>query len=447
MTLGRILYEDYKKNLCVDTYSIYYDAFDKTSNTEEIHSIIRCIDEKYKILLYYEPDSNDNALLDSIKIGDKSISIQSYEISNRLVDKYKERHLNNLFTITLYFRHNTLCNYLNNPNPYEYKLHHYIQFFDIMDTIRDEVYFHYGMLLLKKQCYIESGKYTIFFNPVKVEHLNIEPNTMDFFKKDDANKTLLIYMSGGIGDNIMYSRFIRRICETNNKVIYLVYDNLFWIYSHIYKDIDNLTVIPFHYRDTIPHFDYHMNVSCLYNVLQLDYNDIYIEYFPLLPSYPMDICLEKPSIIINWKGCTNNSHEQYNRGINLDLCIPLFKLTHIQWISITKDITDKERCILNEHNVQHLSLDQNESFRYSTTLMKEVSSVITTDTSLAHMCGTLGVKCYTLLTAGCDWRWTHNNTTHWYPHMNLIRQTLPFNWTNVIDELITILNNNIITNE
>ena len=185
-----------------------------------------------------------------------------------------------------------------------------------------------------------------------------------------------------------------------------------------------------------------MNVASLYNVLQLDYKDIYIEYFPLLPSYPMDICLEKPSIIINWKGCTNNSHEQYNRGINLELFIPLFKLTHIQLISITQELTESEKSILKEYNVQHLDLDQHESFRYSTTLLKEVSSVITTDTSLAHMCGTLGVKCYTLLTVGCDWRWTHNKRTNWYPNMNLVRQTIPFDWSNVIQELIAILNDN-----
>jgi len=125
----------------------------------------------------------------------------------------------------------------------------------------------------------------------------------------------------------------------------------------------------------------------------------------------------------------------------------LFKLTHIQWISITKDITDEERCILNDYNVEYLPLDQQESFRHSITLLKQVNGIITTDTSLAHICGTLGVNCYTLLTCGCDWRWTQNKTTNWYPLMKLIRQTIPFDWTNVIEELITILNDDTISND
>jgi len=441
MTLGRIIYEEYTKNISIDTYSVFYDEFKKTTNQDEINSIIQCIDEKYKIILYYEPDNNDKILIDTIKIGDKETTYKSYENCQLLVNKYKDKHLNNLFTITLYFRYNTICNYLNKTNIYEYKLHHYMKFFNNDESIKDEVYFHYGMLLLNKQQYNESSKYIIFLNPVKVIHLNIEPKTMCFFKNGDVNKTLLVYMSGGIGDNIMYSRFIRKLCETynNNKILFLVYDSLFWIYSNIYKDIEQLTIIPYHYRETIGYFDYHINVSRLFNVLDLDYKDIYIEYFPELPSYPIDIYIKKPTIIINWKGGSNNSHEQYNRGINLELYIPLLKNTNIQWISITQNITDEERCILNEYNVQHLVLDQHESFRHSTTLLKKVNCVITTDTSLAHMCGTLGLDCYILLTCGCDWRWTHNKTTNWYPKMNLIRQNIQFDWTNVIQELITII--------
>ena len=86
MTLGNIIYNDYLKKIKVDSYSIYYDAFDN-ANTEEIHSIIRCIDEKYKILLYYEPDNRDLFLLDKIQIGDKITTNESFEISKYLTKK------------------------------------------------------------------------------------------------------------------------------------------------------------------------------------------------------------------------------------------------------------------------------------------------------------------------------------------------------------------------
>lgn len=443
MSLGYVIYEEYKKNICIEKYNIFYEEFKKTKKKEHINSIIRCIDETYKFILYYEPNINEKNSIDKIQLGDKETTYKSYKICKLLVDAYKEKHLNNLFTITLYFRYNTICNYLDIYNEYEYKLHHYIKFFNNDESIKDEVYFHYGMLLLNKQLYKEASIYTIYLNPVTVNHLNIEPKTMSFFKKEDMNKRLLIYMSGGIGDNIMYSRFIRNICKkyNKNKILFLVYNNLFWIYSYMYKDIEQLSIIPYCKRETIKHFDYHINISQLHNVLELEYEDIYIEYFPDLPSYPIDFCIKKPSIIINWKGCSKNSHEKYNRSIDLQLCIPLFKIEHIQWISITQNITKEEMYILSNNKVKHLSLDQDESFRYSTTLLKMVDCVITTDTSLAHMCGTLGINCYVMLTSGCDWRWTHNNTTKWYPNIKLIRQTNPFDWTNVITQIIDIINN------
>ena len=51
------------------------------------------------------------------------------------------------------------------------------------------------------------------------------------------NKTLLIYKSGGIGDIIMYARFIRKICETQskNKIIFTVDDNLVWLFTDTIK--------------------------------------------------------------------------------------------------------------------------------------------------------------------------------------------------------------------
>jgi len=42
MTLGRVIYEDYKKNILLENYSIYYKEWDKNQFVE---SIIRCIDE------------------------------------------------------------------------------------------------------------------------------------------------------------------------------------------------------------------------------------------------------------------------------------------------------------------------------------------------------------------------------------------------------------------
>ena len=54
----------------------------------------------------------------------------------------------------------------------------------------------------------------------------------------------------------------------------------------------------------------------------------------------------------------------------------------------------------------------------------------------------LDIKTYVLLTLGCEWRWTNDKTTNWYPKAHLLRQTELSNWTTVISELKEILHNN-----
>ena len=53
----------------------------------------------------------------------------------------------------------------------------------------------------------------------------------------------------------------------------------------------------------------------------------------------------------------------------------------------------------------------------------------------------LDIDTYVLLTLGCEWRWTHDNTTNWYPKAHLLRQTELSNWTSVITKLKELLLN------
>ena len=443
MTLGNDIYEGKYKE---EKYQKYVEAFNNNDHNE---SIINIIDELYDKRTTPLPEKYHFEQLDKIKIGNKKNSYESFNITNQLCKYYENYNLNHMFIITIYFRHNTLCQYLNKYNHYEYKLHHYIKFFEVVPRIKEEVYYHYGMLLLHKKKYIESCKYIYNINPVIVEHLNIEPINMSFFRENDKNKTLLIYMSGGLGDNIMYSRFISKLLDlyVSNKIIFLVYDSLYWIYDFLHKN-DNITIVPYKYRDNIKHFDYHCNVFMLFSYLNLDYDDIYFKSYPKqLPFHIMDfkhiLSETKKNIIINWKGGNQNTHEEYNRKIPLEYLKKVFEIKNVNFICITKDIDDEERLFLNDNNVHYIGsiLDKDDAFRFSGHLMKQVHMVITTDTSLSHMAGTLDVNVVTLLTCGCEWRWTHDISTNWYPNMKLLRQIKPFVWDDVIDQLITTINN------
>jgi hypothetical protein len=68
--------------------------------------------------------------------------------------------------------------------------------------------------------------------------------------------------------------------------------------------------------------------------------------------------------------------------------------------------------------------------------LKALDLVITVDTMLAHLAGSLGVPTWVLLPAEPDWRWMQGRSdSPWYPSMYLFRQEQPGEWNTVVNEV------------
>ena len=62
--------------------------------------------------------------------------------------------------------------------------------------------------------------------------------------------------------------------------------------------------------------------------------------------------------------------------------------------------------------------------------------VITSDTSIAHLAGALGVKTWLALQYVPDWRWLlDRDDSPWYPTMRLFRQKAPGDWDGVFAQM------------
>lgn len=74
-------------------------------------------------------------------------------------------------------------------------------------------------------------------------------------------------------------------------------------------------------------------------------------------------------------------------------------------------------------------------------IIEDLDLVISIDTSIAHLAGAMGKRCWTLLPfLRCDWRWGRGRSdSPWYPSMTLLRQTTPNGWDALVDEVMARL--------
>jgi ADP-heptose:LPS heptosyltransferase len=72
--------------------------------------------------------------------------------------------------------------------------------------------------------------------------------------------------------------------------------------------------------------------------------------------------------------------------------------------------------------------------------MHALDLVITSDTSIAHLAGAMGLKVWTALCFSPDWRWGLAGEDYpWYPSMRLFRQKKPGDWNEVFERLARAL--------
>src|SRR5262249_34752126 len=76
------------------------------------------------------------------------------------------------------------------------------------------------------------------------------------------------------------------------------------------------------------------------------------------------------------------------------------------------------------------------AFMDTAAVMVNLDLVISSDTSVPHLAGALGVPIWLALPYVCDWRWLLDRSdSPWYPTMRLFRQKSPGNWRDVFDEI------------
>ena len=409
----------------------------------------------------YKNQKIDNEDIEKLNKIDKLYSIEKYNECylqiNPLVEKYKTYCVRISFINRLFIDYNTIISTINEENLYFYKILEIVDNIDMYDKHMKQNF----ISILNIYC-LSSNKLDLLYTYNFLNYTNhvfgpnIHPDTADFIKEGDINKKVLLYIGGGYGDKLMFNRFIPLICEKykQHTFILLIEDRIVWMLKKVFQSITNLSILELS-KKTIVHllnYDYHHNVTNIMKFLDIhNINDI--PYNPYLKNISLEnnnksiieniLQSSQKKYIINWHGNSTSENKVYmHRDIPLYKLEPLFKKQNTIFIIVTQEISKQEMKILKKYkNVKNISkiIDKENGFQDTMYILKHIDGLITTDTALAHLGGTMDVNTYVLLNKYCEWRWGTETKTVWYPNVTLIRQQENNNWDNVVDEINSII--------
>jgi tetratricopeptide (TPR) repeat protein len=255
-----------------------------------------------------------------------------------------------------------------------------------------------------------------------------------------AGKTIFIHAEQGLGDTLQFVRYVSIVKLMGPSVIMECPPPLANLLSTC-RGIDRLIVS----GDEIPGFDYHVPLLSLPYIFNTT---------PLTAPNQVPYLYADPNLVgqwrkrlehlrgyrigINWRGRTGQGPYR-RRDIPLECLVPLSEMPGVNLISLQKDGHEQIVASPLANRVFEPSDDFdtfNGAFMDTAAVMNCVDLVISSDTSVSHLAGALGVQAWLVLPSLPDWRWLLDRSdSPWYPTMRLFRQTKLGDWQGPFEEI------------
>ncbi len=251
-------------------------------------------------------------------------------------------------------------------------------------------------------------------------------------------RKLLCLAEQGYGDTIQFARFLPRAAREHGlEITFLCPERLLALYAGWGGGVGAAASI-----GRLGEFDGCFAVASLGAILGVRLEELPGELPPLqveqekVARWHAARPKAKRAIGVNWEG--RHTHPQdAQRSLPPEMLLPL------------KELADTALVGLQMHPWKRrppaglLDADwggEIRDFSDTAAMVRSLDAVVTVDTSLAHLAGTLGVPTFVLLPYAPDWRWLlGREDSPWYPSMRLVRQERPGEWSAVTEQMVAWL--------
>lgn len=259
------------------------------------------------------------------------------------------------------------------------------------------------------------------------------------------DKHLVIYAEQGFGDTLMMLRFLEFLDLSKTRVSLIVQQGLSTLVAENFPQID---VHEFSKSNQVK-LEESLDGDYQCSLMSLAYLTRSMWSTPPNPKSYLKAPEQKVTewnqkiektnqkrVGIVWRG--NASHKNdHNRSIGIEAFLNNLDQNH-SYLCLQKDLTNEEKQIIRSNQSLNILVPKLGDVSDTAGLCMNLDFVVTVDTSIAHLAGSLGLQTLVILPKNPDWRWgLESNHSYWYPTVKLFRQSELGQWDEIINTVIT----------
>jgi len=298
-------------------------------------------------------------------------------------------------------------------------------------------------------CYLLQGNYAqgwpAYESRWDYEHLaGTEPKYSQprWRGEDLKGKTILVVGEQGHGDCIQFVRFVYNLHAQGAQVKLQVTDGLIPLLSssNIIQQVGG-------YNTDMGEFDYWVPIMSIPGLL-----GITLDNLPRIQSYMnADSALHsawlerlgpkrRMRVGFSWSGRRDAWLNQH-KGVPFETVLAMIRSApEYEWINLQIDATEDEELALADAGVTRYP-GSIRSFADTAALIMCLDVVVSVDTAITHLAGSLGRPVWVMLNQySTDWRWLLNrDSSPWYSTARLFRQPVRGDWASVTKKITQYL--------